>query len=142
MIIFDTNLISEIVRPVCNPAVQLWMRTCDANSISTTAVNLAELRAGIEYLPQGKRKETLRQSTDQLLEALFQKRFLSFDAECANRFGELLSRMRRLGRAIGTADAQIAAIAMVHDYQIATRDVQPFLDAGLTVVNPWDQVLK
>jgi predicted nucleic acid-binding protein len=142
MIIFDTNLISEIAKPVCDPSVRAWLGSCDLRTVYTTAINVAELRAGIEVLPEGKRRDAIQSSNELLLATLFKGKLLSFDAAAAESFGRLAGFMKRIGRAVSPADAYIASIALVHNYQIATRDVQPFLDAGLTVVNPWDHPLK
>jgi toxin FitB len=144
MIVFDTNVISEAVKSDCDAAVLRWLQTCGVESVYTTAVNVAELMAGIESLPEGKRRFDLKSSIEIMLEKAFSGRLLPFDIECANCFGEIVGRMKRIGCAISMADGQIAAIAMVHRFAVATRDTQPFIDAGLPVVNPWlhDQILK
>jgi toxin FitB len=144
MIVFDTNVVSEAVKPDCELAVLRWLQTCAADTIYTTVINVAELQAGIESLPDGKRKLNLKTSVAEMIETAFADRVLPFDMECANCFGVIIGRMKRMGKPISMADGQIAAIAMVHNLAIATRDTQPFLDVGLKVVDPWveDQALK
>lgn len=137
MILFDTNVISEAVRGNRDPNVGNWLLTCPADTICTTAINIAELRAGVSILPEGKRKSVLAENLETYLFKAFGDNILPFDAECTKVFAEIAAAMRVRGRAIGFADCQIAAIALHHGPTIATRDTQPFLDAGVAVVNPW-----
>jgi toxin FitB len=102
-----------------------------------TATSLAELHRGIALLPEGKRKRLLKADTDDFLESLFQGRIFAFDKAAAVELGELTAVASRKGQIIGFADGQIAAIASVHKYAVATRDVGPFAAAGLKVINPW-----
>jgi toxin FitB len=137
MIVFDTNLVSEIVKQDCDQRVSHWLSQLDSNETCTTAINLAELLAGIAILSDGKRKANLISKTEALLLTVFHDRVLPFDAKCAIAFATITADMRLRRRAISFPDCQIAAIALVHQCVIATRDVQPFVDAGVDVINPW-----
>lgn len=138
MIILDTNLISEPLRPVPEPRVVAWMDAQPTETLFLTAISAAELRAGIARLPDGKRRSTLKDSLEHTILPLFTGRILPFDLDCTFAYASLVATSRKTGQSIATADAFIAAIARTHGFAIATRDVAPFQNAGLTVINPWD----
>ena len=98
-----------------------------------------ELLVGIEILPDGKRKEGLDTALRKLMERLFGSRILSFDQQAAIAYAPIVGRARTNGRLISVADGQIAAIAVVHGFTIATRDIAPFVAAGVPVINPWEE---
>lgn len=137
MIILDTNVVSEPMRPLADPAVQAWLDRQVLDTLYLTAVSLAELLVGIEILPEGRRKQGLAEALADLIRELFGERILPFDQQAALVYAELVSRARSAGRALSVADAQIAAIAGVHGFSIATRDTEPFRAAGVPVINPW-----
>ena len=137
MIILDTNVVSEAMKLQMSPPVQSWLNKQSAHELFLTATSLAELRLGIEILPPGKRRAFLAGVLERILERIFADRVLAFDANAARAYGEIVSRARLKGRAIGTADGQIAAIAQVHGFRVATRDTGPFEAAGVAVMNPW-----
>jgi hypothetical protein len=138
MIILDTCVISEPMKARANPAVTAWLDRQAAETLYLTATNLSELLTGIELLPGGRRKRGMAAELRELLERLFGERFLDFDREAAVAYAVLVSRAAAKGLAISVADGQIAAIAAVHGFAVATRDTTPFLAAGVTVVNPWE----
>lgn len=137
MIILDTNVISEPMKPNANPAVRAWLDQQAAETLYLTAINLSELLVGIEILPDGKRKEGLGAALAELVARLFGSRILSFDQQAAMAYAPLINRARIGGRIISVADGQIAAIAAVHGFAVATRDTEPFVAVGVTVINPW-----
>jgi toxin FitB len=137
MIILDTNVVSEPMRPRGDPAVRAWLDQQAADTLYLTATNLAELLVGIELLPAGRRRRGLYEDLRTLLAQLFGARILPFDAEAAAMYATVVRRARSAGQALSVADAQIAAIAAVHGFMVATRDVRPFTAAGVPVVNPW-----
>ncbi len=139
MIILDTNVLSEPMKPNSNPAVQAWLDRQTAETLYLTATSLSELLVGIEILPDGKRKEGLDIALKELMAELFGSRILSFNQQAALAYAPLISRARSSGCLISVADGQIAAIAIVHGFTIATRDVAPFTAAGVPVINPWEQ---
>ena len=137
MILLDTNIISEPLRPQPNLVVVAWI---DAQSIETlylSAISVAELRFGIAVLPTGKRKDTLHERLEHSVLPLFVGRILSFDLEVSQTYAQMMAKARANGLAIGLADGYIAAIASTHGLIVATRDTAPFEAAGLRVINPW-----
>jgi predicted nucleic acid-binding protein len=137
MIIVDTNVISEPMRPTPDLRVLAWIDRQRTEDLYFSAVNLAELMSGIERLPDGRRKHTLRTIADDMVENHFKHRILTFDAGCALKLAELYNKAVSKGYNIEFADCQIAAIAAVHGFVIATRDEAPFKAAGLPTINPW-----
>jgi toxin FitB len=62
---------------------------------------------------------------------------LAFDEAVAERWAQLIAELEARGLPIGLADSQIAAIALLHGHSVVTRDVKPFMAAGVSVLNPW-----
>jgi hypothetical protein len=137
MIILDTNVISEPLRPAGDPAVLTWLDQQDIDTLYLTAVTVAELRFGIATLPVGKRKHRLEEDFEQRILSLFEGRVLPFDEAATMAYALIRSKARSTGNTIGLADAFIAAIAAHHRFTIATRDVGPFEAAEISVINPW-----
>lgn len=138
MIILDTNLVSEPLRPKPEARVLAWLDAQPVETLFLTAITTAELRAGIALLPAGKRRSRLQDSLEQTILPLFNGRTLPFDQACAPAYATLLARSRKAGRSIATADAYITAIALTHNHAVATRDTAPFKAAGVQVIDPWE----
>ena len=139
MIILDTNVVSEPMRPAGSAAVLDWLDRQVAETLYLTATSLSELLTGVEILPDGRRKEAMAAMMGGLVKALFGERVLAFDAQAARAYAQVVGRARAKGYSIAVADGQIAAIAQVHGFTVATRDVWPFEAAGVAVVNPWEE---
>lgn len=137
MIILDTNVVSEPMRPTGDPRVVQWLNRQSPDTLFLTATSLAELLVGIARLPSGKRRAGLDIALGDLIDSLFGERILSFDRTAATAYAHLIERARGSGRAISVADGQIAAIATVHGFTVATRDTSPFVAAGVPVIDPW-----
>ena len=138
MIILDTNVVSEPMRPEGHRGVQAWLDEQIAETLYLTSVSLSELLLGLQALPDGKRKVGLAAALGELLTTLFGARVLPFDQHAATMYAGRVSRARATGRSISMADGQIAAIAAVHGFTVAARDTGPFVAAGVPVVNPWE----
>jgi toxin FitB len=138
MIVLDTNVVSEAMKPEPNPAVRSWLNEQVAETLYLSSVALAELLFGIGALPDGRRKEALAETLDGVLE-LFGDRVLSFDTEAARHYADLAVKARAAGKGFPTPGGYIAAIAASKGFVIATRDTSPFEAAGLSVINPWNR---
>lgn len=137
MIVVDTNVISEPLKPESEPRVVEWI---DAQAIETlylSAITVAELRFSVAVLPPGRRRSLLSSRLEDDVLALFRDRILPFGEAESVEFARLLAAARTRGHAIGKADGYIAATASVRGYSVATRDTSPFHAAGLSVVDPW-----
>jgi toxin FitB len=138
MIIVDTNVISETLKPSRSQVVVNWLDEQIIETLYLTATSLSELWLGIETLPAGKRKEALRVDVNALVANFFANRILPFDREAALTYGVLVAASRSAGRAVSVSDGQIGAIASVHSFTVATRDTAPFVALGVPTINPWD----
>ena len=137
MIVLDTNVISEPLKPRADQAVIEWLDAQNPETLYLTSTALSELLIGIALLPPGKRRRSMELAMEELLADLFGTRFLDFDRQSAVASAALGSRAAAKGYSISTADCQIASIAAVHGFSVATRDTAPFLATGVSVVNPW-----
>jgi predicted nucleic acid-binding protein len=138
VILLDTNVISELMRPKPDPGVLAWADGLDPEAVAITAMNEAEILHGLARLPAGQRQVQLRQSWEALVAELFSGRIWPFTSEAAHWYAELLRQRERLARPMATADAVIAATALAHGVPLATRDVHDYAAIGLTLINPWD----
>ena len=138
MIILDTNVVSEAMKPEPHLFVHNWLNNQTAETLYLSSVTLAELLFGIASLPSGKRKEMLAEALDGLM-GLFRDRVLPFDIDAARCYAELAVTAKTGGRGFPTPDGYIAAIAASRNFIVASRDTAPFEAAGVSVINPWKE---
>ena len=138
MIVLDTNVTSELMKPSPSPVVTAWVRARNATELYTTSITLAAVRYGIERLPDGRRKEVLRGAAEDVFSA-FADHVLAFDAAAAVDYAEIVISRDRAGAPIDGFDAQIAAICRAQAATLATRNVKDFDDTGIDVTNPWHE---
>jgi predicted nucleic acid-binding protein len=137
MILLDTNVVSEMMRPVADPSVMRWLSMCSANDLYCNAVVVAEILYGVELLPRGKRKTDLLAGAERLFKVVLGGRILPFDEQAARQFSRIAAGRRSRGKPMTELDAQIAAIAQVHDASLATRNTPDFEGCGVQLINPW-----
>ena len=137
MFILDTNVVSEIMRPMPVERVFQWIAQQPADDLFLTAISEAELRYGAAILPEGHRRERLLNQINAMLKWDFAGRILPFDSDAAQTYAVIASERRASGLPISLADCQIAAIARSTGSAIATRDIGGFQGCGVEVVNPW-----
>jgi hypothetical protein len=137
MIVLDTNVVSEAMKPEPHPSVRAWLNEQVADTLYLTSVTLAEFLFGIGALPAGKRKEMLAQALDGLM-GLFRNRVLPFDTDAARRYADLAVMAKAGGRGFPTPVGYIAAIAASRGFIAASRDTAPYEAARVTVINPWE----
>jgi len=137
VIILDTNVVSELMRPAPTPAISRSLSKYSAEELHSTSISLAEILYGVELLPAGKRKSELLAGADKLFRVVLGGRILPFDEQAAQAFSGIAAGRRVRGRPISELDAQIAAIAFVHDGTLVTRNIADFEGCGIHLVNPW-----
>ncbi|ANI79212.1 type II toxin-antitoxin system VapC family toxin [Sphingobium sp. EP60837] len=136
MIVLDTNVVLEAMKPSAEPVVVDWLNRQPAETLFLTSVTLAELLFGITALTEGKRKNALASALDRLLK-LFGERILPFETNAAQSYAALAFHAQAVGKYFPTPDGYIAAIAKATGFSVATRDTAPFDAVGIAVINPW-----
>ena len=137
MIILDTNVLSEMMRPIPNPAVAAWLDSQVRGRLFTTAITQAEILLGIALLPAGKRRNALEAEAIGMLEEDLGNRIVPFDSDAAKAYAEIMHACRAVGRHMSTADGQIAAIAFSRGASLATRNIKDFASCDVKLVDPW-----
>ena len=137
MIVLDTSVLSEFTNEIPNPRVVAWMSQQVINTLYVPSVVMGELLHGVAILPEGKRKESLRRTVEEWLQK-FEGHILPLDGEAVRCYAALAAKARSAGQTLGQNDAYIAATAQARGFAVATRDVRPFLAAGVVVINPWE----
>ena len=138
MIILDTNVLSELMRPKPSPRVVAWVAKQSGTELFTTSITEAEIFYGIELLAKGKCREELLAAAEAMFAEDLAGRVFGFESDAARVFSRIAAQRRALGSPISHADAQIAAIAHARRAKLASRNVADFRDCGLEVVDPWN----
>lgn len=136
MILLDTNVVSEAIKPEPHPSVLAWLDVQAEVTLFLSSITVAELLFGVGAMPDGKRKNMLAVRIDRLLDQ-FDRRILHFDIPAARCYADLAVKARSAGRGFPMPDGYIAAIAAAHGFAVASRDTSAFNAAGLAVINPW-----
>jgi predicted nucleic acid-binding protein len=137
VIILDTNVISEPLKPSPDPAVIRWLDLQSPATLYVTTISQAELLAGVSALPAGRRRTELRKVIDKELSFLFADRVLPFGERSAEAYAQLVPAANAAGNPIDFADAAIGAIAIEHNYILTTRNVADFKGTSVKLLNPW-----
>ncbi|MGO3932190.1 type II toxin-antitoxin system VapC family toxin [Rhodopseudomonas pseudopalustris] len=137
MIVLDTNVISELMRPKPDAAVMAWIGEQPIAGLFTTSLTQAEIFYGLALLPEGRRRDDLIAAARPIFESDLAGRVLPFDTDAADAYPAIAASRRHSGQPISQIDAQIAAIARSRGARLATRNVADFAECGITVVDPW-----
>ncbi|PCI83431.1 MAG: VapC toxin family PIN domain ribonuclease [Hyphomicrobiales bacterium] len=137
MIILDTNVISELMKPSPDLAVKDWVARQKAVNLAVSTITIAEIQYGILLLPQGKRRLRLQSNFEAFIDGAFLGRIFAFDEASAYIFGEIAAERKKSGFNTDSVDLMIAAIAKQNRADIATRNVKDFVGCGIGVINPW-----
>ena len=135
--LLDTNVISEWVRPQPDRNVIAWMAELDEDRAFISVISFAEIRRGIEMLPNGRRRERLAAWLTEDLSTRFEQRILDIDLRVADTWGTLMARGQKIGLTLGSMDAFIAATARAHGLTLVTRNIKDFRRLGLSLLDPW-----
>jgi predicted nucleic acid-binding protein len=141
MIVLDTNVVSETLKPNPSPNVVDWFVAQAAASLVTTTVTQAEMLYGLELIPSGKRRDAMKAAIAKVL-SRFEGNMLPFDEPAAVLYAVIAAQRDRLGLPISEKDAMIAAIARSRGASIATRDTNGFRDCGVPLIDPWKDSLR
>jgi toxin FitB len=138
MFVLDTNVISAVMGSQPVPEVAAWVAAQPEERLFTTTVCQAEILAGVESLPDGRRRRGLQATAKAIFANAFDGRVLPFDSEAAAAYADIFAARKRVGRPIAPLDLMIAAIARAQGAAMVTRDISGFEGCGLTLINPWE----
>lgn len=138
MIVLDTNVLSEALKPAPDQTVLQWLADQNRDAVFTTAITQAEILYGVQILPAGRRRSRLQAAVERMFEDEFHGRILPFDAESALVYPKIVGNRMQLGRPISQFDAVIASVCRSREASIATRNGSDFGDCGLSIINPWN----
>jgi len=137
MIILDTNILSEVLKPDPSERVLRWLAAQAPSDVFTTTITLAEILYGIEALPAGRRRMRLLAAVEKMFAEQFESRILPFDEDAARLFARVVTSRDAAGHPISQFDAMIAAIARSHRASVSTRNTTDFEHCGIPIINPW-----
>jgi toxin FitB len=137
VIVLDTNVLSELMKPSPAPRVASWVGSRPARSLYITSITQAEILHGIMLLPKGRRRDSIESAAASMFEIEFAGRVLPFSSDAAAPYARIAVERKRAGRPISHFDAQIAAIAVANGATVATRNIDDFDGCGIRVDNPW-----
>ncbi len=140
MFLLDTNVVSELLRPTPDLAVETWVGARRGADLYFSAISEAELRYGVAILSPGRRRNALASAVEAILREDFHDRILPFDSKASAAWADIAATQRAAGRVVGPMDCQIAAIARSRGMAVATRNVQHFEGIDIDVINPWSPV--
>jgi predicted nucleic acid-binding protein len=136
MIVLDTNILSSIMRQEPDAKVVSWLDQQSRTSIWTTSITVLEMRFGLQIMAIGKRKSSLLQSFERLLDKMGH-RIAPFDNDAATQAANLMATRQLKGRPVELRDTMIAGIVLARHATLATRNLVHFEDLSVPVVNPW-----
>lgn len=137
MIVLDTNVVSEIMKPSPKRSVVDWLNGQETAALYLSTITLAEIGYGLHIMPDGKRRRSLEDRFEKFIADAFDQRILAFDLGAARAYGDVMGRRKTLGRPMSILDGQIASIARANHFAVATRNVDDFEECGLSLINPF-----
>lgn len=137
MILIDTNIVSEMMKPIPDVEVAAWLDRQDAMHLFISTITIGEISYGLNVLASGKRKTSLEKSFYNVIRQAFEYRILTFDEVAAHLYGVIMSQRKQQGKPMSIADGQIAAIARAHNCAVATRNIVDFIECGIELINPF-----
>lgn len=137
MIILDTNIISELMKPLPDQSLLTWLDQQASDTLYITSITVAEIMYGLQVLPESKRRVGLELAFKKVLTEAFAQRSCAFDDLAALHYGKIMSECKEKGRGMSICDGQIAAIVAAQQCQLATRNLKDFETCGIPLVNPF-----
>ena len=135
--LLDTNVISELRKPVPDPNVMHWFQKFPEDQLAVCVLTLGEIQSGISKLSSGTKKADLVLWFDRLRES-FRDQVFSIDEPVSLKWGEIAAQSQRNGRSIPVIDGLIAACAIVNSSTLVTRNTKDFEETGVELFNPWE----
>lgn len=140
--LFDTCLVSELIKSTPNPTVVNWVRQLPAGTDYISTFTLGELYKGVAKMPESRRRNEINVWIDTFILAHFAGRIVPFDMQMAQLWGEMVGQLVAQGKRPSLIDSLIAAQALQRDFTLVTRNVADFAHTGATLFNPWANTKK
>jgi toxin FitB len=137
MILLDTNVISEVMKPNPEPRVTSWIDSRPLDELCTSAIVAAEILGGLDLMPAGKRRTDLCEKAEFMFSSFFGGRIFAFNLEAARAYGRIVNAAKKAGKPMDEMDALIAATALANEATLATRNTSHFEQSGIGLINPW-----
>lgn len=138
MIVVDTNIISELMQQSPTPQVLDWFTLHQSDHLFITSITLAEIRYGLRIMPDGKRKQLLSLNFKRYIDEAFNENILNFTDSAASVYADIMGQRKELGLPMSMADGQIASVAKLYDFAVATRNTKDFVHCGIELLNPFE----
>lgn len=138
MIILDTNIISELMRPSPDALVGAWLSRLGDTPLSTTTITISEIIYGVERLPAGNRKQQLLDNFQILIDPEDGLAIHPFDSDAAILCGGYRAEREARGDHAHPSDMMIAGIAGAHGASLATRNIKDFSGLPVQLINPFE----
>ncbi|MCI5122563.1 MAG: type II toxin-antitoxin system VapC family toxin [Candidatus Electrothrix sp. AUS4] len=138
MILLDTNVVSEVMRPNPSENVLHWLNQQNSGRLFISSITIAEICYGLRVLPIGKRRQQLETRFEAFVAQGFYQRILDFDESAARAYAELMGICKEKGYPMSFPDGQIAAVAQINRLTLATRNIRDFVACGIELINPFD----
>jgi predicted nucleic acid-binding protein len=138
MMLLDTNILSEMMRPKPDANVILWLNQQDSQGLFVSSISIAEICYGLYVLPKGKRKQQLQLRFERFIRRAFQFRVLDFNEQAASLYGNVMGEAKLTGHPMSIADGQIAAITLAKGFTLVTRNIKDFKYSGVMLINPFE----
>ncbi|MER9777111.1 type II toxin-antitoxin system VapC family toxin [Mesorhizobium sp. M0220] len=136
-LLLDTNVLSEVTRPVPDARVLEWLDKLDEDRSFISVVSIAEIRRGVALMGEGRKREALAEWLARDLPQRFEQRVLPVDEPVALAWGDLMGLAKRRGRGLTSMDGLIAATAIAQELTLATRNMKDFEGFGIELFDPW-----
>lgn len=140
--LLDTNIISELRRPKPEPKVTEFIRSQPLEGLFVSIVTFAEIRFGIELLPDVTRRSDLNDWLAHKVRPMFEQRVLAISEDVMFKWRLLVEDGRKAGHTFSQPDLIIAATAQHHGLTVVSRDTKEYVAARVDVFNPWVDVLR
>ena len=138
MILLDTNIISELMKETPHSSVTAWLREQEPSNLFISTITIAEISYGLQLTPEGARRRTLENAFKKSIDLLFSQKILTFDQTAAEIYGHLMAHRKEIGKPMTMCNGQIAATALAHQADLATRNTEDFLECHLELINPFN----
>lgn len=138
-VLLDACVVSELIAREPEPRVLAWLDALDPRSVHLSVITLGEIQRGIARLPASRRRTTLERWLDDDLVPRFDRQILAIDASVMRTWGNIVAEAEASGRSLPLTDSLIAATAIAHRCQLATRNGRDFEGTGVAIVDPWSE---